>query len=90
MSVLVRVTIAVMKHHDQDKLKRKGLIFLTAPYSSSLSKAVKQELTQGKNLEAGADAEATEGSAYWITPHGLLWLLSYRTQDQFMADLHIN
>ena len=35
---------------------------------------------QGRNLEAGADAEAMEGAAYWLAPHGLLSLLSYRTQ----------
>jgi hypothetical protein len=42
----------------------------------------KQSLTegsQGRNLEAGADAEAMEGAAYWLAPHGLLSLLSYRT-----------
>ena len=40
-----------------------------------------QELTQGRNLEAGADAEAVEGAAYWLASPGLLSLLSYRTQD---------
>ena len=39
-----------------------------------------QELKQGRNLEAGADAEAVEGAAYWLASHGLLSLLSYRTQ----------
>jgi len=29
----------------------------------------------------GADAEAVEGAAYWLAPHGLLSLLSCRTQD---------
>ena len=37
-------------------------------------------LKQGRNLEAGADAEAMEGGAYWFASHGLLSLLSYRTQ----------
>ena len=36
-----------------------------------------QELKQGGNLEAGADAEAMEGAAYWLAPHSLLSLLSY-------------
>ena len=31
--------------------------------------------------EAGADAEAMEGAAYWLASPGLLSLLSYRTQD---------
>ena len=41
-----------------------------------------QKLTQGENPEAGADAEAMEGAAYWLSLHGLLSLLSYRTQEQ--------
>jgi hypothetical protein len=45
------------------------------------SKEVKTELKQARNLEAGADAEAVEGAASWLAPHGLLSLLSYRTQD---------
>ena len=40
-----------------------------------------QELTQGRNMEAGADAEAMEGAAYWLASPDLLSLLSYRTQD---------
>ena len=34
-----------------------------------------QELTQGRNMEAGADAEAMEGAAYWLASPGLLSLL---------------
>jgi hypothetical protein len=33
-------------------------------------------LKQGRNLEAGADAEAMEGAAYWLPLHGLFSLLS--------------
>ena len=33
------------------------------------------ELTQGRNLEAGADTEAMEGTAYWLAP--LACLLFY-------------
>jgi hypothetical protein len=39
------------------------------------------ELTQGRNLESGADAEAMEGAAYWTSSHGLLSFLSFRAQD---------
>ena len=41
-----------------------------------------QELKEGRNLEAGADAEAMEGAAYI----GLLSLLSYRTQGHQPRD----
>ena len=40
-----------------------------------------QELKQGWNLKSGADAEAMESAAYWLASHGLLSLLSYRTQN---------
>lgn len=35
---------------------------------------------QGRNLEARTDEEAVEGAAYWVAPHGLLSLLSYRSR----------
>jgi hypothetical protein len=44
--------------------------------------------SEGRNLEAGADAEAMKGFAFWLAPHGLLSLLSYRRQDhQLRIDL---
>ena len=39
------------------------------------------ELKEGRKLEAGVHAEAMEGAASWLAPHGLHSLLSYRTQD---------
>jgi hypothetical protein len=35
---------------------------------------------------AEAHAEAMEGAAYWLAPHGWLSLLSYRTQDHQARD----
>jgi hypothetical protein len=52
--VSVRVSIAVMKHHDQSNLGRKH-------FHSTVHHQRKQELKQGRNLEAGADAETMEG-----------------------------
>ena len=59
-SVLVKVTIAVMKYHDQSNLMcgGGGFILLVVPYNSSPSKAVHY---QGQDLGAGAEAEAMEG-----------------------------
>ena len=82
ISVLVRVTIAMMKHHDQNNLERKGFIWLTFPHHCSSSKKVgtgisnrvgiwRQELMQSPWRDA----------ADWLAPHALLSLLSYRTQD---------
>jgi hypothetical protein len=59
--VLVRVTIVVMKHHDQSNLGRKGLIWLTLPHHCSSFKEVRTGTQAYRNPEAGADAEAMEG-----------------------------
>ena len=47
-----------------------------------------QELKQGRNLEAGsnADPRSQKSAAYWLAPSGLLSLLSYRTQDHQPRD----
>lgn len=73
--VLVRVSITMTKHHDQKgNWGGKEEICFTFLYCSpSLGKS-EQELRQGRDLEAGVDAEAMEDAA-----HGLLRLLSYRT-----------
>ena len=39
-----------------------------------------QELEQGRNLEAGTEAEAM-GAASWLTLYGLISLLLYRSQE---------
>ena len=62
--ILVRISIAVMKHYDQKQLGEERVYFTHI--------FIGQELTQDRNPEAGAGAEAMEG---------LLSLLSYRTQD---------
>jgi hypothetical protein len=75
----IRVTISVMKHHAQKQLGEERVYFTHHSYNSP-TKAVRVETHKGRNLEAGADAEATEGAASWLASHGLLSLLSYRTQ----------
>jgi hypothetical protein len=45
-------------------LEKKRFIQLTLSHYCSSPKKSGQELTQGRNLEAGADAEAKEGAAY--------------------------
>lgn len=62
-------------------MERRGVcssLHISGP--SPPSKAVKVE-TQGRNIEAGADAETVEGAAHWLALHGLLSLLSYNIQD---------
>ena len=78
---LVRVTLAVMRCHDQINSAGKGSFCLSFYITVLHQRKSGQELTQGRDLEAGADAEAIEGTAYWLASPGLLSLLSYRPQD---------
>jgi hypothetical protein len=58
---LVRVSIAAMKHHDQKaSWGGKGLFSLHFHIAVRHQRKSGQELTQGRNLEAGADADALE------------------------------
>jgi hypothetical protein len=63
----LKVTIAVIKHHDQNaSWGGKGLFgfhFHTAIHHGRKSG---QELKQGRKLEAGANANAMESSVYWL------------------------
>ena len=72
IGIIVQVTVAVMKHHDQNNLERKGLIWLTLPSlfitegsqdrNSSRAGIWRQELMQ----------RPWRGAAYWLTSRGLL------------------
>jgi hypothetical protein len=63
--VLLGISIAVVKHHDQCNLGRNGLHI---PSHSPLReiRTSGQELKQGRNLEAGADAESIEGYCFFF------------------------
>jgi hypothetical protein len=64
-----------MKHWPKATLGGKGLC------GSHLASVFITKGSQDGNWEAGADAEAMEGAAYWPASHGLLSLLSYNIQD---------
>ena len=81
-SVLVRITIAMMKHHGQKQVgeERVSLTHTSISYSiseghqgknSSSSKTWKHELMQRQ----------WRGAADWLAHRGLFSLLSYSTQD---------
>jgi hypothetical protein len=60
---LVSISIAAMKHYDQKtSWGGKGLFGLHFHVGVHYRRKLGQKLQQGRNLEAGADAEATEGS----------------------------
>jgi hypothetical protein len=67
------------------KLGGKGLSSLHSHIAVHHQRKSGQELTQGRNLEAGADVEAMEGAAYWAPSTGLLSLLSYRPRTTSLA-----
>ena len=70
--MLARIPTAATKHHDQRQLgEGKGLFALDFLILVHHWKKSGQKVKQARNLEA-----------YWLTPHGLLSPLSYRTQDQ--------
>lgn len=74
-TVLVRVTISVIKHHDQTQLGEEGVHF--GLFSTALSIKSGQELKQGGNLESGTEAQALEeycSLAYssWLAQAALL------------------
>ena len=61
---LVRVSVAVTKKSTPiSNSEKKGFIQLTLPHYCPSPK-LGQEFKQGRNLEAGADAEATEGCCF--------------------------
>ena len=81
--ILVRVSIAAMKHHDHGgSWRRKHLFSLHIHIAVHHQRKAGLELTQGRNLEVGADAEAMEGCCLL----DCFILLSYRTQDHKPRD----
>ena len=78
--VLVRVSIAAMKHQDQKrKLGGKGIFCLHFCITLIHGRESVQALKQGGNLEAGTDTEVVEGCNLLACSSRLA--LSYRTQD---------
>lgn len=82
LDVLIRISIAVMKHHDHKQHKKERVM------SAHNSKVMLhywqksgQRLRLDRKLDAGADGEAVEEATLSIAPLPLLSLLSYCTYD---------
>ena len=73
-SALVRVTFAVMRHHDQKKVGE-GRIYLAY---ASISLFITERMS-GQEARQEQMQRLWRGGAYWLVLHGLLSLLSYRT-----------
>jgi hypothetical protein len=81
IAVCLRITIAVMKHCEKVNQGAKGYYGLYFHISVHYGRKLRQELKQGRNLEAGADAEAMEECCLLPCSCDLLSLFSYRTPD---------
>ena len=68
-TVLVRVTIAVMKHHDQSNLGRKGFIGLHCIIRRSQDRNSNRAGTRRQELMQRPWRKA----AYWLAQPGTLW-----------------
>jgi hypothetical protein len=78
----VRVTIAVMKHHDEKaSWGGKSLFGLHFLITVHHQRKLRQELKQDRNLEQELLQRPWIVAAYLLDLHGLLTLLSYRTPD---------
>lgn len=80
-SILARIFLPMIKTHDQNQLGEERVFFqLTQPGHTPLQREVR-EGAQGRNPEAGVEAEAMEETVTDLFPHGILSILSHTTQN---------
>lgn len=70
-SIIVRVTVALMKHHDQKQPGKEDVISLAVPQNRSSSKAVRA------GTHPGQEPMPRRGAAYWLAPGGWLAQLAF-------------
>jgi hypothetical protein len=77
--VPARISFAVMNHHYQSNLGKKGLVWLMlSHHSSPLKDGQDRSSHRAGSWRHELFAEAMQGAANLLSPHGLLSLLSYR------------
>lgn len=69
--VLVRVSIAVLKLHDQNQLGEERVSLAYASTSAIITEG-NQELMQGRSLEARPDTAVMKNAAYWLVQQAFL------------------
>jgi hypothetical protein len=80
--VLVRVSIDVTKHHDQKQVEEKRVYFAFSFISHFIIKgSPRRSSTRAGTWRQELMQRPWKHAAYRLTPHGLLSLLSHRTQD---------
>lgn len=88
VSIIIRATI------DLNNLGRKDFICPTLQWYCSLAKRVTTAIKKGRNMKAGANAEAMRehwpcrSTADWLVLYGSPRLLFYRTQDHQAKAAH--
>lgn len=82
-TVLVWVTNAVVKHHDQEQAEEERVPRLTLlPCGISLKEVkIGTQAEQELGGRSWCQGQGRVGTSYWLVPQALLRLLSYRTQD---------
>lgn len=73
------VSISVIKHRDQSKAWRKEFIWLVFPHPSPSLKKIRTGIYQGRNWEAGTDADLGYRWCLLTCSLDLLSLCFYRT-----------
>lgn len=80
-TILVKVSITVIKHHDQQQLEKKGFI---SPYNSQSPPSLKKvrEGTRSRNREAGTEQQPWKNAAYCLAqPTELSVLQAFSVQS---------
>ena len=78
MLVVLRVSVVMLKFHDQTNLKRQEFISFTHQHQIPSLKKVMAG-TQGQNLRAGTEAEAMEEACLLACSRDLFSLYIYTT-----------
>jgi hypothetical protein len=73
ISVLVRVTTAVRKHHDHSNVGSKGLIWIMIPYHCSSSMDVRTGTKTGKKFRGKRNKQTKKMQRPW---RGAIWRLA--------------
>jgi hypothetical protein len=81
VTVLVRVSIAVMKPHEQSSLGRKGFIWLTLPHHTKFIIKGSRDRNASRAGTPRKELMQRPHAVYWLIPHGFFSLLSHRTHE---------
>lgn len=79
-TVLVRVTISVIKHHDQTQVGEEGVHLASFTALSIINGSQGRSSNRAGTLSQELKHRPWRSTAHWLTPHGLLRLLCYKSK----------